>query len=62
MRGKKESKWERERRKTPCTRLEIITHVPSKWRFVDLETGDIWRWEKGRYVGCNGKYSEVEKS
>jgi hypothetical protein len=23
--------------------LVITTRVPSKWRFADLETGDIWR-------------------
>lgn len=23
--------------------LVIRTHVPSKWRIVDLETGDVWR-------------------
>lgn len=26
------------------TELTIRTHVPSKWRFVDLETGDVWRY------------------
>ncbi len=24
--------------------ITIKTHVPEKWRFVDLETGDIWQW------------------
>jgi hypothetical protein len=23
--------------------LTIRTRVPSKWRFVDLETGDVWK-------------------
>lgn len=23
--------------------LTIRTKVPSKWRFVDLETGDVWK-------------------
>ena len=26
-------------------RIVIETRVPSKWRFVDLETGDVWKWE-----------------
>ena len=26
------------------TELKIRTRVPSKWRLVDLETGDVWRW------------------
>lgn len=21
---------------------KVNTHVPSKWRFVDLETGEVW--------------------
>lgn len=25
--------------------ISINTRVPSKWRFVDLETGDIWKWD-----------------
>lgn len=25
--------------------ITIKSHVPSKWRFVDLETGDIWKWD-----------------
>lgn len=24
--------------------IVIDTRVPMKWRFVDLETGDIWQW------------------
>ncbi len=23
----------------------ITTHAPDKWAFVDLETGDVWRWD-----------------
>lgn len=26
--------------------ITIKTHVPGKWRFVDLETGDIWKWDE----------------
>lgn len=29
--------------------LTIRTRVPSKWRFVDLETGEVWKW--GTYTG-----------
>jgi hypothetical protein len=25
-------------------RIELVTRVPTKWRLVDLETGDVWRW------------------
>jgi hypothetical protein len=25
------------------TELTIVTKVRSKWRFVDLETGDVWK-------------------
>ena len=60
MKGRKENKWDRERRTTPPTTMEIVSRVPSKWRFVDLETGDIWRWEKGHYVSCKGKYTEED--
>lgn len=24
--------------------LRIQTHLPTKWLFVDQETGDVWRW------------------
>lgn len=26
--------------------ITIKTRVPSKWRFVDLETGDVWKWDE----------------
>lgn len=29
-------------------KMEISSKVPSKWRFVDLETGDIWKWDEAR--------------
>lgn len=25
--------------------LTVQTRVPSKWRLVDKETGDVWRWD-----------------
>ena len=28
--------------------ITIHTKVPGKWRFVDLETGDIWRWDNAK--------------
>jgi hypothetical protein len=34
--------------------LTISTKVPSKWAFVDMETGDIW-------VKVNGKYERPNK-
>jgi len=27
--------------------LVIRTRVPSKWRFIDLETGQVWKYENG---------------
>jgi hypothetical protein len=34
---------ERESNAESLTELVIRTRVPSKWRFLDLETGDIWQ-------------------
>lgn len=31
------------------TVIAIETRVPSKWRFVDLETGDVWKWQDGTF-------------
>lgn len=33
-------------------KIEVITLVPSKWRFIDLETSQVWRWheEKDNWV------------
>ena len=42
-------KYKQERLKN-AHKLEVLavnTHVPSKWRFVDLETGQVWRKETG---------------
>lgn len=36
---------EREVNRDKLVTISINTHVPSKWRFTDLETGEIWRWE-----------------
>lgn len=43
--------FEDERKRHPKgVKIEINTRVPSKWRFVDLETGDIWRrYETGGF-------------
>jgi hypothetical protein len=41
-----EYKEERESHSKPV-KIEINSKVPSKWRFVDLETGDIWKWDEG---------------
>lgn len=27
------------------TDMTISSKVPSKWRFVDLETGEVWKYE-----------------
>lgn len=50
--------WEKEREKNRklgrMVKIDITTRVPSKWRFVDQETGDIWKWddEKGRLISA----------
>lgn len=44
--------WQTEREAhLELVRIVIETRVPSKWRFVDLETGDVWRWDEllGRF-------------
>jgi hypothetical protein len=30
--------------------ITISTHVPSKWLFVDRETGDVWKWVEGQHL------------
>jgi hypothetical protein len=38
--------------------MTITSRVPSKWRFVDLETGNIWRWDE-KAGGIGGfKYAD----
>jgi len=32
-----------------CVDMTISSRVPSKWRFVDLETGDVWKWRDGTF-------------
>lgn len=39
---------ERERNSDSPVEMTIRSRVPSKWRFVDLETGDIWRYDQER--------------
>lgn len=29
--------------------IVLSTRTPEKWRFVDLETGEVWRWEDRRF-------------
>jgi len=42
---KSREEYETERRtSTGPVDITIRTHVPDKWRFVDLETGDVWKW------------------
>ena len=31
--------------------ITIRTYKPDKWRFVDVETGDIWKWDEKEYAG-----------
>lgn len=38
-------------------KMTIESKVPSKWRFVDLETGDVWRWDrKDRGLAQKGNF------
>lgn len=30
--------------------ITISTRVPTKWLFVDRETGDVWKWRDGELV------------
>lgn len=39
---------ERNNNRDRLIQLTITTHVPSKWRMVDLETGDIWKHDGER--------------
>jgi uncharacterized protein (DUF2249 family) len=39
----------------------ITTRVPSKWRFVDLETGDVWKWNVRRKTFEKDMYAEVQR-
>jgi len=51
-----EYKEERESHSKPV-KIEINSKVPSKWRFVDLETGDIWKWDevKGTFIDTEAR-------
>jgi hypothetical protein len=52
LKGPPMTPYERERRRhAKPVSITISTKVPSKWRFVDLETRNIWRWDekKGRF-------------
>lgn len=55
MTGPDSVDYSHERHEHP-TPVEILirTKVPSKWRFVDLETGDVWQWDE-----LHGAFSRV---
>lgn len=40
-----EAERDRNRGAGRLVKLVIETRVPSKWRMVDKETGDVWRWD-----------------
>lgn len=40
--------FDTERRTTKPVQITINTRVPSKWRFVDLETGEVWASFRGK--------------
>lgn len=41
---------DRNREEGEMITLTLETRVPSKYRVVDLETGDVWKWEEGKWV------------
>jgi len=51
--SEKDFEQERQAHSKPVV-IRIETNVPSKWRFVDLETGDVWRWDEN-YWGYGEK-------
>lgn len=57
-----ERERERNRKAGRFVTLKIETRVPSKWRMVDLETGDIWKWNErlGRWRRAEGTYAEKD--
>lgn len=32
-----------------CTRVTISSKCPGKWKFCDMETGQVWKWENGAF-------------
>jgi hypothetical protein len=40
----------------PLVTIPIRTRKPAKWRFVDTETGEVWRWDvaAGTFVRDEG--------
>jgi len=48
-------KAERESNENLLHVIKIHTRVPSKWRFVDLETGHVWRWSVGGHFVADPK-------
>lgn len=52
QRAKELDQYAQERKRNPePIAMKIESRVPSKWRFIDLETMDVWRWdvESNRY-------------
>ena len=27
--------------------IQLSTHTPEQWRFIDLRSGEVWKWVKG---------------
>jgi hypothetical protein len=54
---------ERERNRLTGNLIELVirTNVPTKWRFVDMETGDIWRHSKSRATFIRADDIEVKR-
>jgi hypothetical protein len=45
------TKFDEERaRHTEPVEMTIRSKCPSKWRFVDGETGEVWKWDEERGV------------
>jgi hypothetical protein len=46
------SQWKKAR-EANRDRLVVSINNPSKWGFLDLETGDVWRWDAGTFRLCH---------
>lgn len=62
----KKTEFQKEREKNRAAgrmeKLSINTRVSSKWRFVDLETGDIWKWDGRMFLQADDGLVTIKKS
>jgi hypothetical protein len=60
--GQYDQEREKNRAAGLMQKLSINTRVPSKWRFVDLETGDIWKWDGRMFRHADDDLVTIKKS